>query len=636
MPRPAVVTEPLIKVRTPTGVTAVGLHDVLHLAHAGQLVDLPSMRADQRAPVVTALAIISHLLRKYAGRALSTSDDWLDALTTQFGECLVLVDGSDDQPQFLQPVLDRKATVPFTLSEADHLMPADAHAVKASATGTYEQALFALMCSTWRHHGGRNHYAGARARSLTVLVGDGSSIGSEIVALASAYDACKPVSVGTNASAVKALDHMVWSKPWVDSQPVDEVPFPFIDCRLLRLVRAQDGLLGVICAAGTGRRVETAGMHIDDPHVPKGSDGKTYKLVMSRTWSHRVQHAAVAGSDKVQRPRILDLAPVYSAVRICAIHEEQGKTGGYWEATYRIASGRRIRLGPPKPDDRLATLSQMALDIVSTAEKCLFVPMTVLFDGRAEDAKAYLQRAQAVLREEIGTRSLQVVLDLVDETPDTAREAEALNAMARSALLSIWSAQTSHLRDPIHRARALDVLGYQMKTKLNGDFMASTGNSKLWARSNAILHEMQQHMTPDNRARIRAAGPTLPLDAYSALAVLPHDWTANTAVMSVWEQAVRALGTIRHGGRPLGSVLAETEYPEPRVNALLAAHGDMLVGLVAETVRWLVSHDVESASLTDLVVLGMSDALGDDALHRATVSQIALSFARTQRRDRAA
>jgi hypothetical protein len=63
------VTDPIFHIRT----TLVGLHAVLTYGHNGTLIDLCAARFDQRAPVVTALAIISHLLRRYATSALTES-----------------------------------------------------------------------------------------------------------------------------------------------------------------------------------------------------------------------------------------------------------------------------------------------------------------------------------------------------------------------------------------------------------------------------------------------------------------------------------------------------------------------------------------------------------------------------------
>ena len=213
---PVLVTDPFIKVRTAGGMQALGLHEVLNLAHSGELIDLPGMRADQRAPVVTVLAILSHLVRRYAGHELLTAGGWREAIVNQFGDTLILVGGAADRPQFLQPVLDMEAAQAISLTEVDHLMPAAHHGLKSVASGTPEQALFALMCSTWRHHGGKSHYAGARARHLAVLVGDGQTLGSEIVSLAAAYAAATPAIVGSNVTALKTLDHMLCGR-WLTS-----------------------------------------------------------------------------------------------------------------------------------------------------------------------------------------------------------------------------------------------------------------------------------------------------------------------------------------------------------------------------------------------------------------------------------
>jgi hypothetical protein len=338
------VTDPIIRVRTCQGTTIVGLQEVLAFSQNGTLVDLSGMRADQRAPVVTALAIISHLLRRYSSSQLSRPDDWLKALRSQFGDdALVLSGGPDKKPQFLQPVLAGLGEIkPFNITETDHLMAANRHVLKAADEATPEIALYSLMASTWRHHGGIGNPAGARSRLLTVLVGDRVSIASEITALAASYAAMMPKIVGTQARKPNGiLDHMLWAQPWQTKQPVDTIPFPFIDCRRIRLNSTADGLISASMVAENGTRVDTVTGNIDDPQVPiQVVSGGPYKLALNRVWSYRVQHAAVAGSDEVSRPRILDLAPPYSSVRISGVGFDQGITKGSWEALYRIGRGK--------------------------------------------------------------------------------------------------------------------------------------------------------------------------------------------------------------------------------------------------------------------------------------------------------
>ena len=254
------ITNPILRLRTAEGTRAAGLHEVLSHAHEGTLIDLSGMRADQRAPVVTALSIISHLLRRYSKHSLVTPDDWLKALRSQFGaEMLVLAGGPDKKPQFLQPVLIGLGDIkPFNITEADHLMPANRHVLKVAEHATPEMALYGLMASTWRHHGGVGNPAGARSRLLTVLVGDGVTIASEITSLAQAYDLVVPNIVGTEARKPRnLLDHMLWAQPWQTKQPVAKVAFPFIDCRRIRLIRAPGDLVGAIIVAEDGTRVDT-------------------------------------------------------------------------------------------------------------------------------------------------------------------------------------------------------------------------------------------------------------------------------------------------------------------------------------------------------------------------------------------
>src|SRR5258706_3534954 len=218
---PILVTDPIIRLLTPSGPRTVGLHEVLARVHDGTLTDLSALRSDQRSAVVTALAIISHVLRRYAPAPLVTAEDWLNALRSQIGEdALVLAGGSDRRPQFLQPVLKGLGEVkPFNITETDHLMAANRHVLKVAYKGTPEAALYGLMASTWRHHGGVGNPAGARSRLLTVLVGDGVTIASEIASLSSAYEVMTPTAVGTDAPAPKkALRHMLWAKPCQTSQ----------------------------------------------------------------------------------------------------------------------------------------------------------------------------------------------------------------------------------------------------------------------------------------------------------------------------------------------------------------------------------------------------------------------------------
>ena len=630
------ITDPIIRVRTADGIDTVGLHGIFAYVHDGALIDLPGVRADQRAPVVTALAILLHLLRRYSPAPLASSDDWLAALYSQLGEdALVLAGGSDDRPQFLQPVLVGLGDIkPFNITETDHLMAANRHVLKVADEGTPEAALYSLMASTWRHHAGVGNPAGARSRFLTVLVGDGVTMSSEIASLADAYSASAPTVVGIDAPKPHSTrDHMLWAQPWQTKQPVAQAPFPFIDCRRIRLVPATGGFVRAFIVAENGVRVDTGTGNIDDPHVPiQVETGRPYKLALNRVWSYRVQHAVVAGSPEVSRARILDLAPAYSSVRISGIGFDQGITKGAWEALYRIARGKKVKLSGGEAD-RLSELSSRALAVVREATVMLYGPMLTLYRSK-DTAEPYLNRAQSRLRDLLGHVSLQTILDLIGDAPDTEAEQRTLHAMAASGIRTVWRGVVSTLRDPLAVARASIQLRYSMQQKFGEDFMTESTSSGLGTRVHAVLYDMDAHLTPASRASIRSAATELPLDAWLALASAPVADTEQPETRQVWETVVRALGVMRQGGPSVGRALSETDYPEARLSSLLTAHGDALTGLIAEAVRWLVSHDVKRCTLTDIVVLGLADAHGDRAAHDDIVARIALDYAHATRRKR--
>lgn len=144
----------------------------------------------------------------------------------------------------------------------------------------------------------------------------------------------------------------------------------------------------------------------------------------------------------------------------------------------------------------------------------------------------------------------------------------------------------------------------------------------------ASLARMNASLTSDMRARVRGSGSMLPIQVVHALATLPVSETDSFDRRPVWEIALRAFGTVVHGNGSVGSVLAQTDYPEARVNALLASRGDQTVRLVSEVSRWLVARDVYAVDLTSLVVMALAEIDGDMRLHRMASGSIALDYAR--------
>jgi hypothetical protein len=73
---------------------------------------------------------------------------------------------------------------------------------------------------------------------------------------------------------------------------------------------------------------------------------------------------------------------------------------------------------------------------------------------------------------------------------------------------------------------------------------------------------------------------------------------------------LRALGNVRHTSGSLARALAAQSFPD-RMHRLLTASGTALPGLMDETLRWLVSHQVEATDLSALATFGIADALQD-------------------------
>jgi hypothetical protein len=145
----------------------------------------------------------------------------------------------------------------------------------------------------------------------------------------------------------------------------------------------------------------------------------------------------------------------------------------------------------------------------------------------------------------------------------------------------------------------------------------------------AILRDVTEHATPDDRARLRTMFlPEPPLSFWKTMAAVPQEQIDNAQCLAVWKVILRALGHIRHSSASLGRTLAAQEFPEDRLDRLLTASGSSLPGLIDETVRWLVSHGAETSDLSAPATLGVADALGDTEARDWARKQIALDYVR--------
>jgi hypothetical protein len=609
---------PIIRVRTPDGVSRAGLPEILELCRSGSLLDLPGMRADQRAPVVTTLAVILHLEDRYR---------------TKVGDVVSLdLVGDFAVSAFLQPALTGP-TKSLPMTDLDHTTTGVAHAYKQTDAFDPEQAFFALVASTWRQHIGRGKPGGVRQRCLTVLLGDGVTLASEVAQLTAAYGDAASVAI----PGATLLDHLLWTKPWAEGRRHDSLPWPYLDCRPVRLV-ARDGGVGAVTIDDPNARgqVEAGTGDIGDPHVPITDKAKPMRLFGRMTY--RQAHAALCGSDKIRPPRIVDHADAGRQVRIGAVATGQGKTVGYWETTVAVDRQRWALFGV-SVGDRLADLSKRTLAQCSVAEKALWSAARALFPlaGRNDPVvDAYCRRAGDMLTDAF-KESLQLVADLMAEAPDVVREAQAMNGLCAKHLRETWLTFTRSWPDPLNAARASDGLNERMKKAFQENLIVN-GSSALSARVHAVIADMDAHLTPDNRKSIRGSGGHLPMTGYIVLARAPYEWTRDgSRALPALTEAVFALSQIRHRGPSIGRALAETEYPEARINSLLAATGPHLTELVDEVVRWLLAKDVGAVVLTDLITLAIADATADADERDRARHRIALDYARaTPRQNRRA
>jgi hypothetical protein len=281
-------------------------------------VDLPGMRMNQRAPVVT-----TH--------------------------------GPLDAPAFMQPVLPVLEVSALPITDLDHTTTGAAHHHKP----TDEQAFYALLASTWRQHIGRGKPGGARQRVLTVLLGDGVTLASEVMTLAAAYDA----EMSTHPAAGATLaDHLLWTRPWAQEERHDVLPWPYLDCRPVRLTMIDSGAGAVtVDDANIRGRVDAGTGNIGDPHVPIRTDGKAMRLGGRMTY--RQAHAALCGSPDITRAGRSSstippgtVAPYMVAQPMSATVANSGHFSTEWGADQEILSYTQNRRKIPR-------LSRMARKI---------------------------------------------------------------------------------------------------------------------------------------------------------------------------------------------------------------------------------------------------------------------------------
>jgi hypothetical protein len=132
---------------TAEGVKSYGLFELLATASRGRLVDLSGMAAHQRPPVVTVLAIIMHVLARYADVDRNSESSWAEAWDKLIGPDALRLTAPHDEVAFLQPPTG-EPTAQQSIEAADLLLPNVEHEVKRTwSTARPDAAIFSLIGS---------------------------------------------------------------------------------------------------------------------------------------------------------------------------------------------------------------------------------------------------------------------------------------------------------------------------------------------------------------------------------------------------------------------------------------------------------------------------------------------------------
>ena len=109
-----------------------GLFDILEAVSRGESVDLPAVRAHQRAAVVTVFAVVGHVLRRYGDASLA--EEW----DRQIGRGALRITAPHDEPAFLQ-LPTGTPTKRQSIESLDCLLPRVQHEVKETFSSSSEK-----------------------------------------------------------------------------------------------------------------------------------------------------------------------------------------------------------------------------------------------------------------------------------------------------------------------------------------------------------------------------------------------------------------------------------------------------------------------------------------------------------------
>jgi hypothetical protein len=635
------VADPIFTATTANGRKDFGLFDLMGAATRGGLIDLPGMAVHQRALVITVLAVLMHILARYTKVDRTSNESWEQAWHELIGPDALRIKAPHGEVAFLQPPTN-EPTSEQSIEAADLLLPNVEHEVKRTwATTRAEEAIFSLIGGLSRPTAIK-HRSSTRTGFCATLPSVDGTLGSEICSVLSAYDRLK---LPARRSA-KAADHFVWLKPYRPKAdtPISfaDLPRPFLDIgRAQRIVQTKDRKFQIWACPNDTYRVSGTDPWLDDPHTPRVTDDegtKRYKLA-AKAFDHRFQHQVLFGAinerNTIERPRVLDLVD-YRRVRLCALGSDQGKTKGYRETLFLAVRSDRLffRLDAPKPEDRPARLSASALATIDAGSKVLRRALAALYPDADDVRGVERSRIRAVAaryHDNVGHASVQLVFDLLNENENVPEEQRRLDQLISTEVRRAFDLAETALVRPLHAARAEHRMETGIHFRLKGESMTKEFNPPALARQTfAILREVNEHATPNDRARLRTMFlPEPPLSFWKMMATVPQKQIDSEACLAIWKTVLRALGDMRHSSASFGHILAAKDFPENRIERLLTASGTSLFSLIDEAFRWLISHGVTAADLSVLATLGIGDALGDGEARDWARKQIALDYVRS-------
>jgi hypothetical protein len=510
---PNTVADGIFTIALRRGQRSCGLFGLMATAAGGELVDLPGMAAHQRAPVVTTLAILMHVLARYARVDRASEKSWARAWDELIGPDALRVTAPPGEVAFLQPPTN-EPTSRQSIEAADLLLPNVEHEVKRTwTTLRSDTAIFSLMGSLSRPNV-IDHRSSTRTGLCAVLPSVDGTVGSEVRNLLTAYDQLKL----PGRPSTKAADHFVWLEPYRPNKdaPISfaNLPRPFLDVgRAQRIAQTEEGEIEIWACPNNTIRMTGADPWLDDPHTPRVTDKagtKRYKLA-AKLFDHRFQHHVLFGvvdqKYTIDRPRILDLID-YRCVRLCALGTDQGRTKGYREALFVAARSEGLfHLDPPKPEDRPARLSASALATIDAGSRVLYKALASLYadtDDLQDAEQSRIRAIQLAYYDAVGHASVQLVFDLLNVPENAQEEQQRFNSLIVAEVRQAFRLAATEVIRPLHAARAEQRLEAGIYFRLKGESMSRDFDPPPLARQSfAILRELAEHATPNDLARLR-------------------------------------------------------------------------------------------------------------------------------------